>query len=355
MKGKLLQILIALIALMLTGCPYFETYEDCTYPEQVQNFSGINSIYDDYNISAPFIQFQLMFLFSSNRNSSGQEYDLIRENVFIRCDREDGTLVIDGRPNQDLDYSYLDSLFRMINTPGNELGPNSVIYYYWLEEEIFTNEIVYSSDDGGDHDLYLAWYTREKDLYQNIITETYEHRQILSLNTPFNECYIGFYGDGFINYSDWFNTPGNIQEIYFCSDRNGNYDVFMTTIPQGWDEMDFFTADTTWTVAPVAVLNSEADDKCPFISGRVLVFASTRPGGFGGYDLYYSLRKDETWTPPRNFGDRINTSYDEYRPVILHSIGFTNELMLFSSNRPGGKGGFDLYFVGIPEMTLPAD
>jgi hypothetical protein len=49
-------------------------------------------------------------------------------------------------------------------------------------------------------------------------------------------------------------------------------------------------------------------------------------------------------------GEDINTEYDEYRPVVVSTKeeGFLNDLMVYSSDRPGGKGGFDLYYVGIP-------
>jgi hypothetical protein len=94
-------------------------------------------------------------------------------------------------------------------------------------------------------------------------------------------------------------------------------------------------------------INSNSDDKCPFIYKKIMVFTSNRPGGLGGYDLYYSILKNGKWGSPVNFGPRINTSYDEYRPVIGTSPDFTNNYLMFSSNRPGGKGGFDLYFTGV--------
>ena len=78
-----------------------------------------------------------------------------------------------------------------------------------------------------------------------------------------------------------------------------------------------------------------------------MIFTSNRPGGYGGYDLYYSVFKNGKWSSPVNFGPDINTSSDEYRPVIGYHPDFTNKFMIFSSNRPGGKGGFDLYFTGV--------
>ena len=78
-----------------------------------------------------------------------------------------------------------------------------------------------------------------------------------------------------------------------------------------------------------------------------MIFTSNRPGGFGGYDLYYSVFRKGKWSSPVNFGPGINTSSDEYRPVIGYHPDFTNNFLMFSSNRPGGKGGFDLYFTGV--------
>lgn len=82
-----------------------------------------------------------------------------------------------------------------------------------------------------------------------------------------------------------------------------------------------------------------------------MVFTSNRPGGYGGYDLYYSKYKEGKWQSPVNFGNRINTKYDEFRPIVRLEDEFKNDFMLFSSNRPEGKGGFDLYYVGIDKIS----
>ena len=79
-----------------------------------------------------------------------------------------------------------------------------------------------------------------------------------------------------------------------------------------------------------------------------MVFTSNRAGGFGGFDLYYSLLKNGKWSEPINFGAKINSEFDEYRPVLINEgVSETQTMMVFSSNRTGGLGGFDLYFVGI--------
>ena len=101
------------------------------------------------------------------------------------------------------------------------------------------------------------------------------------------------------------------------------------------------------------VLSSDFNDKCPFIFEDIMVFTSDREGGYGGFDLYYSLRVGGAWTAPVNFGPRINTEYDEYRPILFHFMAIQTNLMIFSSNRPGGQGGFDLYMVKADSYINP--
>ncbi|MFZ1694899.1 MAG: PKD domain-containing protein [Flavobacteriales bacterium] len=74
--------------------------------------------------------------------------------------------------------------------------------------------------------------------------------------------------------------------------------------------------------------------------GLTLVFASDRPGGYGGMDLYRSERTPSGWNAPENLGPSVNSAHDEVYPRIQH-----NGTLHFSSNRAGGLGGLDIYFV----------
>lgn len=77
-------------------------------------------------------------------------------------------------------------------------------------------------------------------------------------------------------------------------------------------------------------------------------FSSNRNSNGANYDISYSFFENGNWSEPVNFGEDINSEYDEYRPIVRSKPWeFDNDMMIFSSNRPGGKGGFDLYFVGI--------
>lgn len=74
---------------------------------------------------------------------------------------------------------------------------------------------------------------------------------------------------------------------------------------------------------------------------KEIVFFSTRPGGFGGNDLWTSSRRNanDAWAPPENLGALFNTSAAEQQP----SFSFDGRTLLFASSRTGGFGGTDIW------------
>lgn len=79
--------------------------------------------------------------------------------------------------------------------------------------------------------------------------------------------------------------------------------------------------------------------------GKMIVFASNRPQGYGRFDLYISYKNDGHWSIPVNMGDGVNTPYWESQPTIS-SDGKT---IYFVSDRKGGLGGSDIYSVSLQE------
>lgn len=90
---------------------------------------------------------------------------------------------------------------------------------------------------------------------------------------------------------------------------------------------------------------------CPALSPdeRRLYFASSRPGGCGGNDLWFSIRHDRRddyfWEPAMNLGCEsdgyVNTPQGENVPSVFEDETGT-EVLYFSSNRPG-LGGADIW------------
>ena len=98
--------------------------------------------------------------------------------------------------------------------------------------------------------------------------------------------------------------------------------------------------------APVnlgADVNSAFEDMAPHLSsnGLALYFASNRPDSAGGEDLWVSRRSgpDEPWEPPTNLGAAINTAAHERSPALSRN----RRLLFFATDRPGGSGGFDIW------------
>jgi len=73
--------------------------------------------------------------------------------------------------------------------------------------------------------------------------------------------------------------------------------------------------------------------------GDWLIFAGNFHRGYGDFDLYISYATPQGWSEPENLGPNINSGYWDSSP----SLSPDNRVLYFSSNRPGGMGGKDLY------------
>ncbi|NPA67577.1 MAG: tetratricopeptide repeat protein [Chlorobi bacterium] len=70
----------------------------------------------------------------------------------------------------------------------------------------------------------------------------------------------------------------------------------------------------------------------------ICYFSSDRPGGRGGKDIYYIKKKGDAWSEPKNLGKKINTKFDEESPFI-HEDG----TLYFSSKGHNSIGGYDIF------------
>ena len=97
------------------------------------------------------------------------------------------------------------------------------------------------------------------------------------------------------------------------------------------------------TPGAAASFNTAALEGCPYIApdGRTFFMASNRPGGLGGIDIWVSTRdkEDRPWGEPLNVGAPINSAANDFCPTMARD----QHTFYFASNRPGGCGGDDLY------------
>jgi outer membrane protein OmpA-like peptidoglycan-associated protein len=143
--------------------------------------------------------------------------------------------------------------------------------------------------------------------------------------------------------------------------QDGEWLIFAGNFPgKGDGDFDLFISYNTptgWS-EPVNMgynINTEFWESSPSLSPdkNALYFSSNRPGGYGGKDLYVSYRRPNgTWTPAENMGPDINTAGDELAPFI-HA---DNQTLYFTSDGLPGYGGMDIYVTrkvngkwGVPE------
>ncbi|MEM0999903.1 MAG: OmpA family protein [Bacteroidota bacterium] len=180
----------------------------------------------------------------------------------------------------------------------------------------------------GDHfvDLWVVGFDRHGNtgqpyLFSRALNDRY-HEGPAAVSQQGNVLYIT--RNDYRKRKRGFDSKQNTQlKIYACELRD-----------DGWmvkDELPF--NDSEYSTCHPALSSDE----------RTLVFASDRPGGYGGMDLYVVRYKNNAWSVPRNLGPAINTGGNEVFPT-LHENG----RLYYSSDLQVGYGGLDI-FVAEPE------
>ncbi len=252
------------------------------------------------------------------------------------------------------------------------------------------NEYLPSLSNDGRYLLFTRKINeQQEDILLTERTETgwgEENKSSITINTSKNEGMAKF-------------EPHN-RRVYYAgcqrSETNIDCDIFVSEFEDGKLKTE---------VEPEGSLNSNSWDSQPSITcdGKTLFFASTREGGLGGSDIWYSIKdKKGQWSLPQNAGVNINTEGDEEAPFIAKdgkhlyftsnfhpgqgegdffvsalemghwsepiNLGYpinspAKELGLFvtddtkhvyfASAKEGGAGGLDLYFAEMPEINRP--
>ena len=142
--------------------------------------------------------------------------------------------------------------------------------------------------------------------------------------------------------SEWSEGSGSFT-------KDGNTFYFSSCEGEGSSDCTILVSyleDGRWT-APEPLndyINEKgSENKQPAISatGDTLFFSSDRTGGYGGSDIWMSLRgiEPESWGPAINMGDEINSSEDDITPYFSSAYN----CLIFASNGHVGYGGHDLY------------
>jgi outer membrane protein OmpA-like peptidoglycan-associated protein/Tol biopolymer transport system component len=131
------------------------------------------------------------------------------------------------------------------------------------------------------------------------------------------------------------NADGTLLFFTACNrmDGYGSCDIYFSQKLKG-----------NWTAAMGIgkPINTSAWEAQPSFSsdGRALYFSSSRPGGLGGKDIWVSYLDEQLkWSEPQNLGPNINTANDDQCPFI-HA---DNQTLYFTSAGWPGMGGGDIY------------
>lgn len=131
------------------------------------------------------------------------------------------------------------------------------------------------------------------------------------------------------------------KQLYLSKDDNYNSDIYVSSFDGAvWSKIVKLDKN----------INTKYWESHGFISdnGNQIIFASDRPGGFGGLDLYMSTKTKGTWGPAINLGPEINTPFNEDRPFLINN----GKTIFFASQGHENIGGYDLFRTELQSNGL---
>lgn len=216
-----------------------------------------------------------------------------------------------------------------INSPYSDFSPmfhnSSELVFASARDTSFLTTRRYRWTNQPFLDLYVAQKKNEEgELFG---TKKFSRK----INTKYHEASVAFAPDQ--------------KTIYFT--RN-NYGKKLKRGKEGVNHLKIYRSkwvDGEWTEAEELPLNSENySTGHPAISpdGKKMYFVSDRPGGFGETDIYVvDIHENGGFSEPKNLGRTVNTDAKEMFPYV------TEGGLYFSSNRPMGLGGLDVYHSDV--------
>lgn len=177
---------------------------------------------------------------------------------------------------------------------------------------------------------------------------------------PVRKFYLANKNDGSFTFtSEWDNAPFNLEgmntgngalspdgkRFYFTRCMKNWKNETICTIYQSEQDENGVWSDPK--ALPASINNPKYTSTHPAVGtfskrdDEILYFVSNRPGGKGGLDIWFSRydEKKNLWKAPKNCGSKINTAGDEVTPFV----DMENRAMYFSSNGWEGWGELDVY------------
>ena len=230
-------------------------------------------------------------------------------------------LWVSRRTHGDEPWGPAENLGAVINTGANERSPalsrNRRLLFFATDR----------AGGSGGFDIWISWRPDPAD--------DFGWQPPVNLGTGINSAATDA-GPSFLERGDRWPAGVVKPQLYMASARPGGLgglDLYVGSVPGGW----------AGPATLVTELNSPQADLTPTVrrDGREIIFASARPGVIGGFDLWQAVRRSvgDPWSTPTHLGPHLNTEFLEAFP----SLSFDAETLVFQSTRPGGFGGSDLY------------
>jgi peptidoglycan-associated lipoprotein len=256
------------------------------------------------------------------------------------------------------------------NTSSSEYAPSVLSdgkVVFTSDRPAATGDVVYAWSGNKFSDLFIVENGSAKGFDKDLNTKDNEAAACFTANG--NEMYFVKSGaDTLVHYSKIFyskkisGTWTTPEVLPFCKEKvrystpsvsaDGKLLIFASDDPEGWGGFDLYECRMTSDgfVEPKVMgrtLNSQGNEAYPFMDGDTLYFASDYHTGMGGYDVFKTFKlKDGSWASPLNMKPPINSGSDDFGFVIDNQLVKKDGVFqqgYLTSNRVGGKGNDDIY------------
>ncbi len=287
------------------------------------------------DFSPAYYKNKIIFV-SSRQGTGGLKGNYVRNNeAFLQL------YIADTLPNGQLDSLILFS--KKINTRFHE-GPacyceyDSTLYFTRNNYKIFKG---FSADGQIKLKIYKSKFT-----YNNFNKWVGDRFNSIGINSKLNNENWRSEKEHPVCHNDFSVGHPTLtkdgKKMYFTSDKpdgKGGSDIYVSRRIEG-----------DWWSEPMNVrsVNTEGDEMFPYIhDDGTLYFASTGWPGMGGYDVFKAKFFRGGFRKPINMGAPLNSTNDDFGLIVSPN----KKRGYFSSNRSGGMGGDDLYYVRFDTKT----
>jgi len=309
--------------IIIANCNYGKIMEKSPRKVLAENLGdSINSKYQEYAPAISIDEKKLIFtsrrpLIEGSKVSEDGDY---YEDIYL-SELKKGSL-FDSKENlketsgffnlvTDFEYSYAKPLPQIINSKDHDAGiqlsnDGKKLYFY-------RDSDVWSTEQLGDS----AWLEPMK--LSAVNSESFEPSVFITLDE---------------------------KTMFITSEREGGYgkmDIYFSEKDSlgNWSEMKNLGPN----------INTDNDEDISYVSPEkdVIYFSSKGHSSMGGYDIFKSIKKEGEWSSPVNMGSPVNTPYNDAFFVMTpkYNRGY------YASERPEGKGGMDLYRLTFADERNP--